>query len=78
MILTIISLMTNVTMMVLNLGYMVRAHFHFLEIPSVVSVDYFCLVESLEYFHFVDSLEYFHLVESMERVIGLISLSRVN
>ena len=49
--LRMISLMTSLTMMVLGLGYLVRALFHFLKIPLVVSLDYFYLVESLEYLH---------------------------
>ena len=52
-------------MMILGPVYMVRALSHFLEIPLVMSADYFHLVKSLEYFHLVESLEYFHLVESM-------------
>ena len=51
-------------MMVLSPGYLVHALFHFLEIPLVVSVDYFHLFESLEYFHLVESMEYSHLVMS--------------
>ena len=65
-ILSMIYLMMSLMMMVLGPGYLVRALFHFLKIPLVVSVDYFHLVESLEYFHLVESLEYFHLVESTE------------
>ena len=61
-----ISSMTSLTTMVLGPGYLVRAIFHFLKIPLVVSVEYFNLVESLEYFNLVKSLEYFNLVESME------------
>ena len=61
------SLMTNLMMMVLGPGHLVRAIFHFsLKILLVISVDYFHLVESLEYFHLVESLVYFHLVELME------------
>ena len=56
--------MTSLTMMVLVLGYLVRALFRFLKILSVVAVDYFHLVEPLEYL--VESLEYFYLVNSME------------
>ena len=65
-ILTMISSMTSLKMMVLGPVYLVRALFHFLKNPVVVSVDYFHLVESLEYFHLVQSLEYSHLVESMK------------
>ena len=53
-------------MMVMGPVYLVRALFHFLEVPLVVSLDNFYLVDSLEYFHLVESLEYFHLVESIE------------
>ena len=59
-----ISSMTIMTMIVLSLGYLVRAPFHFLKITLVVSVDYSHLVESLDYFHLVESMEYFYLVES--------------
>ena len=62
--LMIISLVTSLTMMVLGLGYLVRAFFHFLKITFVVSVEYFHLVESMEYFHSVKSFEYFLLVKS--------------
>ena len=64
--LTMISSMKSLTMMVIGRCYLVRAHFHFLKIPLVFSVDYFHLVGSLEYFHLVESLKYFHLVESLE------------
>ena len=66
MILTMISSMTSLTMIVLGPGYLVRALFHFMNIPLVVSVGHFHLVESLEYFHLVGSLENFHLAQSME------------
>ena len=59
-----ISSMTSLAMMVLGLGYLVRALFYFLKIPLVVSVNYFHLVESMEYFHLAESFEYFHLVKS--------------
>ena len=65
-ILTMIYVMTSLTMMVLGLGYLVRALFHFLKIMLVVSEEYFHLVESLEYFDLVESLEYFDMVESFE------------
>ena len=58
--------MTSLTMIVMGLGFLVLALFHFLKIPLVVSVEYFHLVESLEYFHLVESLEYFDLVDSIE------------
>ena len=66
MILTMISLMTSLTIVVLGPGYLVRAIFHFLKNPLVVSVDYFHLVEWMEYFDLVESFEYFDLVESFE------------
>ena len=49
-----IYLMTILTMMGLDPGYRVRALFHFLEIPLVVSVDYPHLVESWKYLHLVE------------------------
>ena len=44
------SLMMSLTIMILGPGYLVRAIFHYLKIPLVMSVDYFHLVESLENF----------------------------
>ena len=52
-----IYLMKSLTMMVLGLGYLVRAIFHFLKIPLVMSVEYFHLVESLEYLNLVKTVE---------------------
>ena len=63
--LTMISLITSLTMMVLGLGYLVRALFYFLKIPLVVSVNYIYLVESMEYFQLVESFEYFILSSKM-------------
>ena len=62
------SSMTSLTMMVLGLGHLVRALFHFLKFllvvavaqnPLVVSVAQNPLVVSVDYFHLVKSLEYF-------------------
>ena len=61
-----ISLMTILTMLVLGPGYLIHALVHFLKILSVVSLDYFHLVESIEYSDLVKSFEYFDLVESIE------------
>ena len=62
-----VYLMTSLTMMVLGLGHLVRALFHFpLKILLVVSVEYFTLVVSVEYFLLVMSAEYFPLVLSLE------------
>ena len=68
------SLMTIMTVMVLVMGYLVRALFHFpLEILLVVSVEYFPVVASVKYFQLTESqnplvmaVEYFPLVVSVE------------